>query len=241
VVNEAFARRHWPDGGALGRRVMNSDGDEPIGTIVGVVADARLGLIHEPAQPEIFGTTGQYGFPGSGFVVVRGAGAVPGVDAVARAVAAVDSEVATRSARSMDDVVGAAAADTRFYTRLLLAFAALALTLGLIGVYGVVSFAVSQRTRELGVRLALGATPRAVTAGVIRRALGPIGAGIGIGLLGALFLTRLLSGLVYEVNVVDPWVLGAVAVLLTGAGVVASVVPAARAGRVSPVEAMQAE
>lgn len=118
---------------------------------------------------------------------------------------------------------------------------ALTTAIGLIGVYGVMSYAVSQRTRELGVRLALGASPRAVTAGVIRRAMGPIGAGIGIGLIGALVLTRLLSGLVYEVDVADPWVLGAVAVLLAGAGVVASLVPATRAGRVSPLQAMQAE
>jgi putative ABC transport system permease protein len=153
----------------------------------------------------------------------------------------VDSEMATRNVRSMDDVVGAAAAEPRFYTRLLLAFAGLALLLGLIGVYGVISYAVSQRTRELGVRLALGATPRHVTAGVIRRAMAPVAAGIGVGLVGALLLTRLMAGLVFEVDVTDPWILGTVGLLLAATGVVAALVPAARAGRVSPVRAMQAD
>jgi putative ABC transport system permease protein len=241
VVNEAFARRHWPEGGAVGARVLESSGEEPLGTIVGVVADARLALIHEPAQPEIFGTTAQYGFPSSGFLLVRGARGVPGGDAVVRAIAGVDSEMATRNVRSMDDVVGAAAAEPRFYTRLLLAFAGLALLLGLIGVYGVISYAVSQRTRELGVRLALGATPRHVTAGVIRRAMAPVAAGIGVGLVGALLLTRLMAGLVFEVDVTDPWILGTVGLLLAATGVVAALVPAARAGRVSPVRAMQAD
>ncbi len=241
VVNEAFARRHWPGGGALGVRVMGSDGEEVIGTIVGVVRDARLGLIHEPAQPEIFGTTAQYGFPEAGFLLVRGARGVPAGDPVVRALAAVDSEIATRNVRSMDDVTNAATATTRFYTRLLLGFAGLALLLGLIGVYGVMSYAVSQRTRELGVRLALGATSREVTVGVVRRAMGPVGAGIGIGLVGALLLTRLMAGLVFEVDVADPWVLGSVGLLLAAAGCLAALVPAARAGRVSPVEAMQAE
>jgi putative ABC transport system permease protein len=241
VVNETFARRHWPARGAVGARVMTSDGEEPVGTIVGVVADARMALIHDPAQPEVFGTTSQYGFPSSGFLLVRGEGGVPGGDQVVRAVATVDPEVATRNVRSLEDVLGAAVANPRFYTRLLMGFAIIALLLGLIGVYGVMSYAVSQRTRELGVRLALGATPQHVTAGVVRRAMGPVGIGIGLGLVAALLLTRLMASLVFEVDVADPWVLGSVGLLLATAGVLAALVPAARAGRVSPVQAMQGD
>jgi putative ABC transport system permease protein len=241
VVNEAFARLHWSEGGAVGSRVMNSAGTEPLGTIVGVVGDARLGQLHEPAQPEIFGATSQYGFPGAGFLLVRGTRDVPSRDQVTRAVAAVDSEIALRNVRSMDDVLSAAAAGTRFYTRLLLGFAAIALALGVVGVYGVMSYAVSRRTRELGVRLALGASPRDVAVGVVRRAMGPVGVGMALGLVGALLLTRLLAGLVFEVEPNDPWVLGAVVLFLGAAGVIAAVIPAARAGRVSPVQAMQAE
>jgi predicted permease len=241
VVNEAFARLHWPAGGAVGARVMQSDGAEAIGTIVGVVRDARLGLVHEPAQPEIFGTTAQFGFPPAGFLLVRGQRGVPDADPVIRAVAAVDAEIATRNIRSMDAVLDAAAANTRFYARLLLGFAGIALTLGLVGVYGVMSYAVSRRTQELGVRLALGATPRELAVGVVRRAMGPVGAGIGLGLAGALLLTRLLAGLVYEVDPADPWVLGTVGLVLGTAAVAAALVPAARAGRVSPVQAMQAD
>jgi putative ABC transport system permease protein len=234
VVNETFARRHWPEGGALGGGIMNAAGDDQIGTIVGVVADARMGVLQEGSQAAVFSV----GFPGAGYLLVRGARGVPAGEPVVRALAEVDSELATRNIRSMDAVVTAAGANTRFYTWLLLGFAALALLLGLVGVYGVISYAVSRRTRELGVRLALGAPPRAVMLAVVRRAMGPVGVGILVGMAGALFLTRVIAGLVYEVDVADPWVLATVGVLLAAAGTAASAVPAARAGRVSPLQAM---
>jgi putative ABC transport system permease protein len=240
VVNQAFARHHWPDGDALGGRILYSDGD-PMGTIIGVVRDARTTILADGAVPEVFGSAVQFGWDNSGFLLVRGAAATPTRDAVVRALHQVEPELATRSARSMDDVVQAAAGNTRFFTRLFMGFAALALLLGLIGVYGVMSYAVSRRTRELGVRLALGASPRTVVAGVIRQAMGPVALGIVIGLAGSLALTRLISGLVYGVSVADPWVLSGVGLLLALAGAGVALVPAARAARVSPLRAMQTE
>jgi putative ABC transport system permease protein len=237
VVNEAFARQHWPEGDALGGRIMTAGGN-PIGTIVGVVRDARMGLIHEEPTPQIFSALVA---PSSGFAILRGAGAVPTAESVVRTLRQIEPDIAARNVRTMDEVIAGAAAETRFFTRLLLGFAAIALLLGLVGVYGVMSYAVTRRTRELGVRLALGASPRAVTRRVVGRALGPLGAGIAAGLLGAVLLTRVLAGLMYEVNTIDPWVLGSVALLLVATGIAAALVPAARAGRVSPLRALEAE
>jgi ABC-type antimicrobial peptide transport system permease subunit len=146
-----------------------------------------------------------------------------------------------RNVRAMDEVVRAAMDDARFYTRLLTGFAVLALVLGLIGVYGVMTYAASRRTREFGVRLALGATRRALLLHVMARAMTPVAIGVVVGVGGALALARLLSSFLFDVAPGDPTVLAAVAVLLALAAAGAALVPAVRAARLSPVSALQAE
>jgi putative ABC transport system permease protein len=240
VVNEAFARQHWPDGDALGGRVLNTDGD-PIGTIVGIVADIRQQLITEPAAPQIFGHAAQFGWPGSGFMVVRGVRGFPSGDDLARAIHSVESDIVVRNTRTMPEVLSAGLDNARFYARLLMGFAALGLLLGLIGVYGVISYTVSRRTGELGVRFALGATRQNILLTVMKRAMVPVGVGIGLGIGGAIGLTRFLAGLVVDVHAADPWVLGGVALILAVAGAIAALAPAARASRVSPVRALQSD
>jgi putative ABC transport system permease protein len=240
VVNEAFARQHWPDGDPLGGRVLNTDGD-PIGTIVGIVADIRQQLITEPPAPQIFGHVAQFGWPGSGFMVVRGVRGFPSGDDLARAIHSVESDIVIRNTRTMPEVLSAGLDNARFYARLLLGFAALGLLLGLIGVYGVISYTVSRRTGELGVRFALGATRQNILLTVMKRAMVPVGVGIGLGIVGAIGLTRFLAGLVVDVHVADPWVLACVALLLAAAGAIAALAPAARASRVSPVRALQSD
>jgi putative ABC transport system permease protein len=240
VVNESFARQHWPDGGALGARVLDSDG-EPMGVIVGMIPDVRQFTLTLPPVPEIYGSLAQFGLPTTSALLVRGVRDVPGREAVTAALHAIDPEIATRNVRSMDEVVHASMGNTRFYARLLTGFAGLALLLGLVGVYGVISYGVSRRGGELGVRMAFGATGGDILTSVLRRALPPVAAGIALGVLAALALTRLMAGFVFDVHVADPWVLGVVALLLAAAGAVAALVPAARAARISPVSALQGD
>jgi putative ABC transport system permease protein len=240
VVNEAFARQHWPEGDAIGGRVLTTNGD-PIGTIVGIVRDIRQQFITEPPAPQIIGIATQFGWPNTGFLVVRGARGFPSGDEVSGAIHSVDPDIAIRNVRTMPEVMRAAMNDTRFYARLLIGFAALGLLLGIVGVYGVISYAVSRRTGELGVRFALGATQRDILLNVMRRAMTPVGVGIALGIVGAIGLTRFLSGLVVDVHVADPWVLGGVALVLAMAGAIAALAPARRASRISPVRALQAD
>jgi predicted permease len=212
LVNQAFARQHWPEGDPLGGRILTAQG-EPVGRVVGVVQDARQASVDAVAAPEVYAAASQWGWPG-GYLLVRGARDVPGRTAVLAALRAVEPDLGVRNVRAMDEVVRAAMDDARFYTRLLTGFAVLALVLGLIGVYGVMTYAASRRTREFGVRLALGATRRDLLLHVMARAMTPVGIGVVVGVGGALALARLLSSFLFDVAPGDPAVLGAVAVLL---------------------------
>ena len=239
LINETFARQHWPAGGAIGRRVLTAAGD-PRGAIVGIVRDVRQMALAEPPAAEIYFSAAQVGWPYTGTLVVRGAEAVPARDVVVKALQEVEPELAPRNVRSMEAVVETAMDATRFYASLLTGFAGVALLLALVGVYGVVSYAVARRTGELGVRLALGATPMNLLANVLTRAVIPVGAGVILGVGAAVLLTRLLASVVL-VRVDDPWVLSATAMLLAVAAAAAALIPAARAARTSPIRAMQAE
>lgn len=240
VANEAFARQHWPNGGAIGGRVLQENG-QPMGTIVGIVRDVRQMAIADPPAPEIYLPAAPIGWPTNNTLVVRGATAIPSQDTVVKALQEVEPEIAARNIRPMEEVVHGAMNGTRFYARLLTLFAGVALLLAVVGVYGVVSYAVARRTGELGVRLALGASAWNLLVNVLARAIAPVTIGVVLGLGAALWLTRLLTSVVFEVQVSDPLVLGGMALLLTIAAIGAALIPAARATRVSPLRAMQAD
>lgn len=240
LVNEAFARQHWPAGDPLGARLLSAGAGEPIGRIVGVVGDMRQKAVAEAPDPEIYGAVSQFGWQ-PGYLLVRGARELPPQTAVLEALRAAEPLLGVRDVRPMEEVVRASMGSTRFYARLLTGFAVLALLLGLVGVYGVMTYAASRRTREFGVRLALGATPRDLLFEVIGRAMVPVVAGIALGVAGALALTRLISSILYGVEAGDPWVLAGVALLLAAAAAVAALLPAARVSRLSPVHALQSE
>jgi len=175
-------------------------------------------------------------------VVVRSDGDLETVGAAIKAaIRSVDPEQPVTGPSPAGDLIAAAVARQRFGMLLLLAFGGLALLLAAVGVYGVMAYAVSQRTRELGIRLALGARPGAVRALVLGEGMLLAGVGIGLGLVGALGLGRLLVGLLYGVRPTDPRVLAAAGLLLAGASVVACLVPAVRATRVNPVDALRSE
>jgi ABC-type antimicrobial peptide transport system permease subunit len=175
-------------------------------------------------------------------VVVRSAAPLETLaPALRAAVRQADPEQVVAGLRPAGELISAAVARQRFSMLLLLAFGGLALTLAGVGVYGVLAYSVTQRTRELGIRLALGARALSVQALVLRQGLAMAFGGILLGLLGALGLGRLLAGLLYGVSPADPLVLGAVTLLLAAAAGLACLVPAIRATRVDPIDALRSE
>jgi predicted permease len=247
VVNETAARRFWPGESPVGRQIVLPTGEDPGPTVmlnvVGEVQDVRQAGLGIAPRPEIFLHYMQPGPPWPWLSVVartsEDAGALAGV--VKAAAAAVDREVPIAQVRTMDAVLAASLAQPRVYAALLGAFASLALALAAVGLYGVVSYTVAQRTHEMGIRMALGADRHDLVGLVLRQGVLLSLAGIGIGLLGALAVTRLLTHLVPSVRPGDPLTLAAVAALLVAVAVAASVLPARRASRIDPIVALRHE
>jgi putative ABC transport system permease protein len=251
VVNETFVRRFVGEGEALGRRITFGDGSEDAVwmEIVGVAADVRtLGLTTDP-PPEIYVPIEQIDadlwtvFTGSSLsVALRSAGEPQRLAPAARAaVRQVDPEQVVSNLRPAGELVSGAIARQRFSMLLLLAFGGLALVLAGVGVYGVLAYTVSQRTRELGIRVALGAHAGAVRALVLRQGLGVALVGLVLGLVGALGLSHLLGAVLYDVSPTDPLALAAAAGVLASVAAIACLIPAVRATRVDPMVALRSE
>jgi putative ABC transport system permease protein len=242
IVNEAFVRSYLGGGEALGRRV-NLDwlGDNTFHEIVGVVADVRHDRLTLPARPEIYYPLAQ--LPISAVTLLlrtRGAEAAV-VHAARQEVKAVDAEQPLYELGPFADRVDRQLLRPTATARLLAAFALLAVVLAGVGVYGVMAYTVGQRTRELGIRLALGAHPRQVLRLVLGQGLRLTAVGVGAGLLAAFGCTRLLASLLYGVDASEPTIFLAVGVGLAGVSILASWLPALRASRVSPAISLRAE
>ncbi len=246
VVNDSAAKLLWPGEDPLGRSLelgtrFISGGDRAGGEVVGVVADTRDFGLGREARPTVFLPYAQNPAGGIGMAVrARGneAELVPGLRA---RLAELDPDVAMYQIRTMEERISESVARPRYYTVLLGLFATVALALAVIGVYGVVAFAVSQRTREIGIRMALGARRSRVLREVMRRGLVLAGAGLATGLLGAYAGTSVLENLLYDVEAFDPLTIGAVAAVLATAALLASYLPARRASRVDPIVALRSE
>ena len=248
VVSESFVHR-FLDGDGLGKNIALGGGSSRQLRVIGVVGDTRQ-FIGAAPQPTVFlpsaqtsaGLTKAFNswFPIN--VVVRTT-ADPSrlTQAVARAIHTTDAQVPLGRVRTMDEILAASVAFQRFEMTLLLAFALLAALLAAVGIYGVMSYLVAQSTREIGVRMALGARPRQVLAIVLGRGMGMAGMGAGIGLVGALALSRLLSHELYGVEPADPATFAAVTALLLVVALVATFVPARRATQVDPMVALRTE
>jgi putative ABC transport system permease protein len=251
VVNEVLARMAWPNQNPIGRRLTFGDGqDDPDWMeVVGVVANVKSSDLTAERGPEIYVPFAQISAdlwtvfaPLPVSVVIRSDDSLAAVGAAIRgAIRSVDPDQPVTGPSPAGELVAGALARQRFGMLLLLAFGGLALLLAAVGVYGVMAYAVSQRTRELGIRLALGARPGTVRALVLGQGMVLAGLGIALGLVGAVALGRLLVGLLYGVQPADPRVLAAVTVLLATASVLACLVPAVRATRVNPVDALRSE
>jgi len=246
LVNQALARKVFPGTSPIGHRLrppgMDSHAAEWL-TIVGVVGDTRDGTLDAPPEPAMFIHYPQRpeNLTSSATVVLRATTpAGPLSAAVRERVRAMDPNVPV-TLSTLDGIVADSIASRRFSTVVLTAFAALALFLAALGIYGVLAYSVAQRQREIGVRMALGAHQGTVRAMVLRDAMRAVLPGVAVGLLGAVALTRLLRGLLYGVSETDPATFAAVAVLLTAVAAAASWVPARRATKVDPMVAIRAE
>ncbi len=244
LVSESFARRIWPDGSALGHKIQVFEGT-PWYSIVGVTGDVRQSSMWNEPQLNIYFPYAQaprsFLMSSISLVVRATENPLAMTNAIRKAVQSADPDMPVFEVASMEQLVAASVSEPRFNALLLGCFAALALILAAVGVYGSVSYSVTQRTHEIGIRMALGASRGAVLKTVVGQGMILTMAGVGIGLLGALALTRFLAGLLYGVKPTDPASLAFVAVLLTAVALAASYVPARRATQVDPMVALRHE
>lgn len=246
VLNETAAKRLWPGVDPVGHRMAAASGffggGDSLALVVGVVRDVRYGALDAEAMADVYFPAYQTGFGGFGTIFVRTRGEPLAARlAVEREVHAVDPALPLYNVMTMEERAGAALARQRFATTLLGTFAGMALVLAAVGLYGVMAFSVAQRTREIGLRMALGADAPRVLRGVLGQGLALAGIGILLGLGGALALQRVMSGMLYGVEPTDPLTLAGVSLLMAAAAGVAALLPARRATRVDPMEALRAE
>jgi putative ABC transport system permease protein len=239
IINETMARRFWPGRDAVGIQFITGPwGPKPEwSTIVGVVGDVKqFGLDSEPTLDMYFAA------PVANTVVVRAAGNLGALALMARReIRGIDGEVPVSDVRTMDEVLDESARSRRWTMALLAAFAGLALALAAVGIYGVMAWMVGQRTREIGIRMALGADAREVRGMVVGYALKLSSMGLAAGIAGAFALRRVMASLVFEAGSSGPATIAAVAALMLAVAAVASYVPARRASRVDPSTALRWE
>ena len=243
-VNETFARAYL-DGDALGELVSFA-GDGDWGEIVGVVGDARELELTDDIRPMAYlpmvaGEWERFRLAQMSIVLRTAGDPLTVLPAVRRIVREVDSTVPLSDASTMEVIVSESMASTSFTMTLLGVAATVALLLGAIGLFGVISYVVSQRTREIGVRVALGARGEDVQRMIVRQGVGVLMGGVFMGLVGAFALTRLMGAILYEVSATDPWTFAGAPALLVAVSLLASWLPARRATKVDPVMALRAE
>ena len=248
LINESLARRAFPNGDAIGQRINLGPVDSAWRTVVGVVRDVRHRGLDAEARPEMYLPHAQFPLTAAGapqrnmYLVVRSAGDPAALaTSLRREVAAIDPLLPVSSVRTMEQVLGSWAAERRLSMLVLSVFAMVALALAAVGIYGVMSYSVAQRTREIGIRMALGAEPGSVLGLVVRQGVALALVGVGIGIVVALALTRLMTTMLFQVSATDPLTFGGLALLLTATAVLASWIPARRATRVEPTVALRGE
>jgi putative ABC transport system permease protein len=243
IIDERLAHKYWPDESPLGKRIRFGppESNEPWHTIVGVVGAVRHQGLDVVTRESVYLPHRQVPV-GSMTLAMRTTAEPASLAAIVRKqVLELDEGLPVTNVRTMEEVIARSIWQPRLYAILFGVFAAVALVLALVGIYGVMSYAVTQRTHEIGVRMALGAQPRDVLRLVVGQGMILTLAGVGLGLGLALALTRLMAGLLFGVSSTDPHTFVAIAVLLIGAALGASVVPARKAARVDPLVALRYE
>jgi predicted permease len=242
VIDQTLARRYWPNENPLGQMVKFGFGKGPQGlTIVGVAGDIKSDGFDAPSVPHIYVSLRQFA-PVNAVVFLRSKGDVEHLgEAVRREVEKVDPNMPVHSISSMDQIIARSMADRRFALELLGVFAAVALLLAAIGIYGVMSYSFSQRTHEIGIRVALGAQRTNILVMAIGEGMQLVVIGLAIGLIGAGAMTRFVRAMLFDVSPFDPATFAVISATLAAVAFLACYVPARRATRVDPLVALREE
>ena len=241
IVNQTLARRYWPQGDAVGKKLTMWRDEKLSKQIVGVIGDVKSYSRDLPVEPEIYVPYLQDPWPGITLVIRTGTDPLSFLTAVRRQVRAVGTDQPLYNIRSMEQILSGSISQRRFHLLLIGAFSVLALILAAVGIYGVITYSVAQRTHEIGIRMALGASQRDVLKLVVREGMVVATTGLVIGLAGAFALTRLMSGLLFAVAPTDSATFALASFLLTALALLACYIPARRATKVDPMVALRYE
>jgi predicted permease len=239
IVNQTMARTFWPGENAVGKRFITGpwSKDPSWSTVIGVVGDVKQFGLDTSATNDIYAL-----WYGGTYLMIQTSSDPLGLPAtVRREIQALDPDVPVSDVATMQQVLDASSGSRRFTTVLLSVFAALALGLAMIGIYGVMSWSVAQRRQEIGVRMALGADTRGIFGLILGQALRLSIAGLAIGLIGTLALSRVLASWLFEVSPHDPWILTGVSIAMLAVTAAACYLPAMRATEVDPLETLRSE
>ncbi|NNL30983.1 MAG: FtsX-like permease family protein, partial [Gemmatimonadetes bacterium] len=249
IVSESMARRYWPGESVIGRRMGYEMAEDsvPWMTVVGLVPDPVTGSLDREPYPHVYvphaqGGISTYFLPSTMQIALRTTVEPESVvPSVRSRIADFDADLPLYAVSTMTDVMAASYAGPRVTTNLLGAFGVIALVLAAVGIYGVISYSVAGRTREIGVRVALGAERREITRLILGEGIRPVAVGVAVGLALAWFATRLVEAMLYQVEPTDPATFVTVPLLLMAVGFAASLLPARRATRIAPTEALREE
>jgi putative ABC transport system permease protein len=244
LITETAAKQFFPGEEPIGKHLrigIGRDGHNLEGDIVGVVADVKQSSLAVATLPQIWAPYAQWPMASVNVVMHTARDPMAVVAEARRAVKDLDADLALSQIKTLDQIVAESVSQPRFYMTLLSVFATIALALSAIGIYGVIAYLVGQRSREIGIRLALGANPAGVVAMIAREGAAMTALGLAIGLGGALALSRFMNALLFGVTPTDPATYVIVTAVLAGVALAASCIPALRAARVDPSLAMRSE
>jgi putative ABC transport system permease protein len=241
VVSALTAARLWPAQSPLGRRFRIGNERTPPIEVVGVVGDVRSADLRKAPAFTVYVPFWQRFFTEASFVVKTPADPVAAASAIRGAFRALDPGLPVPAVRTMDDVVADSVTERRFQMNLMLLFSATAALLACLGIFAVVSYSVAQRTSEMGIRIALGAQPAQIRWLVRRQGITPVAIGLGAGLVSSLAMRRVLGTMLFGIDAIDPWTLGAVVAIIATVAAVATHLPARRASRMDPMLALRDE
>ncbi len=239
IINQSFAREYFAGRNPIGGRVSRQDDPTRWSTVVGVIGDVRLTSLEEPAAPQIYHPDMEFG---GGYIAVRSSLPAKSLAASIRTILhSLDPNLAASDIQTMSELESEASAPRRFQTSLLTVFAAIALFLALVGLYGLMAYSVSRRTREVGIRMALGAQRTDVLLLVLKKAAFLLAIGLVSGLVGSWFAARAIQAFLFGVGRHDPITILSVCALLAVSGLIAAIIPARRAASIDPMQALRTE